>query len=72
MPTPNDRQAFRAVTKEAPEEYARRRVAETGKSYIVTGVGNVLMSCTHNRKLAEDMLGGIALVFSPVRSTRVA
>jgi hypothetical protein len=49
--------------KETSEQYAKRRVKETGRSYLVTGMGHVLLNDSHNRNIAKD-LNGIARVFT--------
>ena len=50
---------------EVPEEYAQRRAQETGRPYLVTMMGHVLLDEPHNRALAVRDLGGVAGTYLP-------
>lgn len=45
--------------------YARRRVQETGRAYLVTGMGHVWVADAHNTRSADDDVGGIACIIRP-------
>ena len=50
--------------RETPDEYAQRRANETGRPYIVTGMGHAFVDCALNRR-GIDELGGIARIHRP-------
>ncbi len=55
--------------EETPDEYARRRILETGRPYLMTAMGHVFMDCAHNRRLAKEC-GGMDRIFRPSRKRR--
>jgi hypothetical protein len=38
-----------------PNEYAQARANETGRPYLITGLGHAWMDCPMNRKLAKSL-----------------
>ena len=56
--------AFTAREKLTPEEYAEMRAKQTGRPYLVTGMGHAWLADTHNRQQAADF-GGIMAIFYP-------
>lgn len=52
-------------TKETPHEYARRRANETGRAYIVSSEGHVMLDCANNRRALADL--GVTVEFRAAR-----
>jgi poly(3-hydroxybutyrate) depolymerase len=56
------------IGKETPQEYAQRRANETGRAYIVSGMGHAWAAFRSNVQLMRGPdFGGISATFKPQR-----
>lgn len=52
--------------RQCPHAYAQRRANETGRAYIVTGMGHAWIDCARNRQNLADY-GGLAARYRKVQ-----
>lgn len=57
-------------SRQNTREYAQNRANETGRKYLVTNMGHVLLHDARNATLAKNELGGIADIYYPKKSSK--